>query len=56
MAAKIDKDTCAGCGACVDSCPVGAITIADDKAVIDEGTCIECGACVGSCPCEAISL
>ena len=50
MAAKVNSDTCAGCGACVDSCPVGAITIADDKAVIDEG------ACIGSCPCEAISL
>ena len=32
MAAKIDKDTCAGCGACVDSCPVSAITIDADKA------------------------
>ena len=56
MAAKINSDTCAGCGACVDSCPVSAITIEADKAVIDEGACIECGACVGSCPCEAISL
>ena len=56
MAAKIDKDTCAGCGACVDSCPVSAITIDADKAVIDEAACIECGACVGSCPCEAISM
>lgn len=55
MAAKIDKDTCVGCGACVDSCPVSAIKMAD-KAEVVEAECIECGACVGSCPCEAISL
>ena len=56
MAAKIDKETCVGCGACVDSYPVSAIKIEGDKAEIVEGECIECGACVGTCPCEAISL
>ena len=56
MAAKINQETCAGCGACVDSCPVGAIELNGDKAVVKEADCIECGACVGSCPCEAISL
>ncbi len=56
MAAKIDKETCVGCGACVDSCPVSAIKLEGDKAEIAEGECIECGACVGTCPCEAISL
>ncbi len=56
MAAKIDKDTCVGCGACVDSCPVSAIKLDGDKADIVESDCIECGACVGTCPCEAISL
>ena len=56
MAATINQETCVGCGACVDSCPVSAIKIDADKAVITEGECIECGACVGSCPTEAISL
>ena len=56
MAAKIDKDTCVGCGACVDTCPVSAIKMDGDKADIAESDCIECGACVGGCPCEAISL
>ena len=56
MAAVVDTDICTGCSACVDSCPVEAITIVDDKAVIDADTCVDCGACVGECPVEAISL
>ncbi|MBQ9786641.1 MAG: 4Fe-4S binding protein [Lentisphaeria bacterium] len=56
MAASVNQETCLGCGACVDSCPVGAIKMDSDKATVVEAECIECGACVGSCPAEAISL
>lgn len=52
---KVNKDTCIGCGACVDTCPVGAITLVDGKADINPDICISCGACVGTCPVEAIS-
>jgi electron transfer flavoprotein alpha subunit len=55
MAASVNQETCVGCGACVDSCPFGAITIENDKAVIGDA-CAECGACVAACPTEAISL
>lgn len=55
MAVKIDKETCIGCGACVDVCPVQALSMEDDKAKCDEGTCIDCGACIGVCPTQAIS-
>jgi len=55
MAVTIDKEKCTACGACVDVCPVDAITI-EDKAVVDEDTCIDCGTCVDECPVEAISL
>ncbi|MCD8480353.1 MAG: 4Fe-4S binding protein [Candidatus Cloacimonetes bacterium] len=55
MAVKIDKDTCIGCGACVDVCPVSALKMEADKAVVDEGTCIDCGACIATCPVQAIS-
>lgn len=56
MAAKVDKDKCAGCGACADACAVEAIKVEDSTAVVDEDACIECGACVEACPTEAISL
>ncbi|MBE6390324.1 MAG: 4Fe-4S dicluster domain-containing protein [Lentisphaerae bacterium] len=55
MAASVNQETCVGCGACVDSCPVSTIKIENDKAVVGDD-CIECGACVGSCPTEAITL
>ena len=56
MAAKIDKDTCAGCGACVGECPAEAIKIEGDKAVVVEDSCVSCGACVDACPCSAITV
>ncbi|HQB97425.1 MAG: 4Fe-4S binding protein [Candidatus Cloacimonadaceae bacterium] len=55
MAVKIDKETCIGCGACVDVCPVTALSMVDGKADCDEGTCIDCGACIATCPVAAIS-
>jgi len=56
MAAKINVETCTGCGTCVDICPVEAITIEKDKAVIDDDSCVDCGTCVDECPVEAITM
>ena len=55
MAAKVDKNACVACGACVDVCPVDAISM-EDVAVIDADTCIDCGTCVDECPSDAIEL
>ncbi len=56
MAVTVNKDTCIGCGACVGTCPVSALSLdGDGKATCDAGTCIDCGACVGTCPVEAIT-
>ena len=48
-------DLCTGCGVCVDSCFVNAITVVDGKAVISQ-ECRGCGRCVESCPHDALSL
>jgi len=56
MAAKVDADKCAGCGPCVEACPVEAIKIENNLAVVDADTCIDCGVCVGECPSEALSV
>jgi ferredoxin len=48
------NDTCIGCGACVDTCPVGVIVL-EDTAKIDAAGCIDCGACEGVCPVSAIA-
>ena len=53
MAHKITDD-CVSCGACIDECPVEAISEGDDKYVIDADVCTDCGACVDACPSEAI--
>ncbi len=53
MAYKI-TDSCISCGACVDSCPVEAISEGDPCYKIDADACIDCGSCVDTCPSEAI--
>lgn len=56
MAAKVDTALCTGCGACVEACPVEAISLRDNKAIIDAKKCVDCGACESECPAEAISM
>ena len=55
MAVSINKEKCTGCGDCVDTCPVEALSIKNEKAVVND-ECIDCGACVDTCPNNAISL
>ena len=45
---------CDGCGACAGACPVGAVSIAEDKAQIDYQKCIFCGRCMEACAQKAL--
>lgn len=59
MAYKITEE-CIVCGACLEECPVEAISEGDDIYLIDAAKCVECEGyfdepqCVASCPSEAI--
>lgn len=47
---------CVACGACLEACYVGAISLASGRARIDADVCKGCGRCLSVCPTGAISL
>lgn len=55
LSAEINPKACTGCGACVQACRFGAITV-EKKAYINAQLCQGCGVCVGQCPENAIVL
>ncbi|HEM61009.1 MAG TPA: 4Fe-4S dicluster domain-containing protein, partial [Chloroflexi bacterium] len=51
----IDVDKCTGCGRCLRSCPVEAISGAKKEThVIDQEKCIKCGTCLEVCKFDAV--
>jgi Pyruvate/2-oxoacid:ferredoxin oxidoreductase delta subunit len=52
----VDEDLCIACNACVERCPVDAISMEEDFAVVDRNKCLGCGLCHRTCPEEAITL
>lgn len=46
----------AGCNACVDACPTGAITRKGKAVSIDLGKCLFCTDCTDACPTKAIEF
>jgi ferredoxin len=62
---EVDTQTCNGCGTCVSTCPVEAMTLvsANDpakpkrkQAKLDEDVCLGCGVCVRKCKQHSLTL
>ena len=54
---SIKEEHCCGCGACVNACPVDAISMKEGAETflfpeIDQNRCIHCGKCLRACPAE----
>jgi NAD-dependent dihydropyrimidine dehydrogenase PreA subunit len=56
MVAKINADSCTGCGSCIDECPAAAICLNDDIACVNKDECLDCGACEDTCPNGAVTI
>jgi uncharacterized protein (DUF362 family)/NAD-dependent dihydropyrimidine dehydrogenase PreA subunit len=53
---QVDPEWCTGCGACVEQCPVAALSMDGDVPKVDTRTCIICFCCQEICPRKAITL
>jgi Ni,Fe-hydrogenase III small subunit/formate hydrogenlyase subunit 6/NADH:ubiquinone oxidoreductase subunit I len=53
----LDQSRCAaGCRACAEACPTGAIGAADGALSLDLGRCLFCNDCVAACPEGALAF
>lgn len=56
MPYRILGERCSLCGACLEECPMDAVSVdAADKYVIDPDECTDCGSCADVCPENAIT-
>ena len=53
---EINREECIGCGACVDVCPFGSLSLDEENIAVVDETCTACGACIPECPVDALSL
>ena len=47
--AQTDEESCIGCGACLEACPIDAIELKGSHAEVRQNACIGCGLCVSVC-------
>ncbi|MCX5883157.1 MAG: DUF362 domain-containing protein [Deltaproteobacteria bacterium] len=51
-----DVELCTGCGACIEQCPVSALSMNGDYPIADPEICIRCFCCQEICPEKAMAL
>jgi anaerobic sulfite reductase subunit C len=47
---EISDRPCSGCGACVEICREGAVSVENGAPVLDQEKCLFCGQCAKACP------
>lgn len=52
----VERDNCITCAACVQACPVKAVSLKKKKIVFDYSKCISCFCCQEACPASAIKV
>ena len=52
----IDRESCSGCGDCIDRCQMEALSLVDEIISVNEDMCLGCGNCVPACPTESLSM
>ena len=53
---RADPELCTACGACIEHCPVSALSMGNSVPVVDAEVCIACFCCQEICPEKAMSL
>ncbi len=53
---QADQERCTGCGACVEQCPVSALSMSGQFPEADPEICIRCFCCQEMCPEKAMAL
>jgi len=51
-----DRESCSGCGDCIDRCQMEALSLEDDLIAVKEHMCFGCGNCVPVCPTESLTM
>ena len=54
--AVLNDEICNQCQLCIKRCPVGAISLKENRVCIDAQECLGCGFCAAQCPQSAIKL
>ena len=54
--ARLEAESCTGCGLCAKRCPMEAVIVREKKATLKAERCIGCGVCVAACKPGALRL